>query len=77
MNPRINKALALDNFIFQIEFENGEKGEFDLNPYLEVGLFKELKDDQNYKRFFLDEGVLTWFNGLDIGPDTVYLESKK
>ena len=77
MNPRIQKAIAIDNYKFQLEFENGEKGVFDLSPYLGLGMFKELKEDQNYKRFSLEEGVLTWYNGLDIGPDTVYLDSKK
>jgi hypothetical protein len=77
MNPRINKAQALNDYKFQIEFENGEIGVFDLSPYLGLGMFKELKEDQNYRRFSLEEGVLTWFNGLDIGPDTVYLDSKK
>ncbi len=76
MLPRINNATANEDFIFSVIFENGEKGTFDLKPYLNLGKFIELKVDNNYKRFQLDDGVITWFNVLDIAPDTVYLGSK-
>ena len=76
MLPRINNVTAVEDFIFSVIFENGEKGIFDLKPYLNLGKFIELKVDNNYKKFKLDDGVITWFNGLDIAPDTVYLSSK-
>jgi hypothetical protein len=73
MNPRIKTAKANDDYSFTLIFQNGDEGKFDLKPYLDIGKFKELKDLNNFKRFKLDDGVITWFNGLDISPDTVFL----
>jgi hypothetical protein len=73
MNPRLKSAKANDDFSFFVTFTNGEKGVFDLKPFLDKGRFKELKDINNFRRFRLEEGVITWYNELDIGPDTVYL----
>ena len=76
MNPRIKKAVANDNHTISIVFTNDEIGLFDLKPFLEKGKFKELKDINNFKRFHLDDGVINWYNELDISPDTVYLLSR-
>ncbi len=73
MNPRLKTAKANDDFSFYVTFTNGENGNFDLKPFLEKGKFKELKDITNFRRFRLEEGVITWYNELDIAPDTVYL----
>ena len=73
MNPRLKSAKANDDHSFYVIFTNGEKGIFDLKPFLDKGKFKELKDINNFRRFRLEEGVITWYNELDIGPDTVYL----
>ncbi len=74
---RINNIMAREDFSFSVEFDNGESGIFDLKPYLNIGKFKELKLNSNYKRFRIEDGVITWFNDLDIAPDTVYLDSIK
>mgnify|MGYP000925832894 CR=1 FL=1 len=72
MSPRLLKAEVLDNYIFQLTFTNGEQGKFDLKPFLNTGKFKQLYDINNLRRFYLDDGVITWYNGLDISPDTIY-----
>ena len=77
MNPRIDKIIANDNHTFHITFLNGEKGIFDLKPFLNKGKFKELQDINNFKRFKLKDGVINWYNELDISPDTVYFVSQK
>jgi hypothetical protein len=73
MNPRIKTATANEDYSFNLIFQNGEQGNFDIKPYLEIGKFKELKDLRNFRRFKLEDGVIKWFNGLDISPDTVYM----
>ncbi len=75
MLPRINNAFAKENFTFLVFFENGEKGIFDLKPFLNIGKFHELSINNNYRRFIVDDGVITWYNDLDLAPDTVYLSS--
>ncbi len=73
MSPRIKEAKPDKNHTFDIIFTDGSKGKFDLKPFLDKGRFKELTDYNNFINFYLDDGVITWYNGLDISPDTVYL----
>ena len=58
------------------QVSNGEVKRFDVKPYLGTGLFKELQ----YKSLFNSVkpflGSIQWANGIDLFPDTLYLESK-
>jgi hypothetical protein len=60
-----------------LTFNNGEVKSFDVKPYLGIGIFKQLNDVSvfNSVRPFL--GSIQWSNGVDLCPDTLYLESVK
>lgn len=73
MSQRVIAASANNDFTLFITFVNGETGVFDVKPYLNMGKFKELQDFNNFRRFHIDDGVITWYNGIDLAPDTVYL----
>lgn len=76
MNPRVIKVKPEQNFMLLITFSNGEVKYFDVKPYLGFGIFKELKDMSvfNSVRPFL--GSIQWSNGVDLCPDTLYMESR-
>lgn len=44
MNPRVKSVRPLPNYKLELEFENSELREFDVMPYLDKGVFRELKD---------------------------------
>lgn len=76
MNPRVKNVHAKPDYMLEIIFTNNEKKLFDVKPYMDRGNFVELKDYSifNSVRPFL--GSIQWKNGLDLCPDTLYLESK-
>ena len=76
MNPRVKEVIPLKNYRLELVFTNDEIRIFDMKPYLEKGIFKELKrlDLFNSVRPFL--GSIQWKNGQDLCPDTLYMESK-
>ena len=76
MNPRVTKVIANDNFTLEIEFENGEKKTYDMSPFLNFGVFKELQELSYFKQVRPFMGAITWPRGQDICPDTLYLEGK-
>jgi hypothetical protein len=76
MNPRVVGVKPEKDFILHITFNNGEVKEFDVKPYLETGLFKELKDASIFNSVKPYLGSIQWMNGLDLCPDTLYLDSK-
>ncbi len=75
MNPRVINVKPNPNYTLSIRFSNGEIKVFDVKPYLEIGMFMELKDISlfNSVKPFLDS--IQWSNGLDLCPDTLYEES--
>ena len=74
MNPRVIAVETLPDNMLEIIFKNEIKKHFDLKPYLHIGLFQELKNLSIFKTVIVKDGTITWNNGLDICPDTLYIE---
>ena len=75
MNPRVVNVQPVADYNIKLTFSNGEVKSFDMKPFLETGNFRELTDPAmfNSVRPFL--GSVQWPNGLDLCPDSLYLES--
>jgi len=76
MYPRVKNVIANDDFTLTIEFKNGEIRKFDMNTYLDFGVFSELKKISYFKQVKPFMGSIFWPHGQDICPDTLYMESK-
>lgn len=76
MNPRVSNVQPQQKYFLLITFDNGEVKRFDVNPYLEIGIFKELKDMSVFNSVIPFLGSIQWSNGVDLCPDTLYLDSK-
>ena len=72
---KITRVVALENYELELEFDSNEARTFDVKPYLDRGIFTQLKDRAYFQqvRLFLDS--ITWPNGQDFDPDHLYLES--
>ena len=77
MNPRIQNVKPNPDHTLTLTFTNGEVKIFDVKPYLDKGIFQELRDMSvfNSVRPFL--GSIQWQNGQDFYPDTLYLDGVK
>ena len=64
------------NFSLILTFENGEKRLFDMKPYLETGIFQELKDPVNFDSVHLSFDTIEWNNQADIDPEILYKNSE-
>ncbi len=62
----------LPEYKLSLEFENQEKRVFDVTPYLEMGVFRQLKDKNIFSRAFIDGGTVMWPGEIDIAPETLY-----
>lgn len=76
MNPRIKEVHPSEDYTLSIIFDNNEERVFDVKPYLDKGIFKQLKDRRIFNSVKPVLGSIQWMNGLDFCPDTLYLESK-
>jgi hypothetical protein len=76
MNPRVTDVKPSQNYSLVLTFSNGEVRLFDVKPYLDKGIFRELRELRafNSVRPFL--GSVQWQGGQDLCPDTLYQQSQ-
>jgi hypothetical protein len=75
MNPRVKNVTPNRDFTMTLTFTNDEVKVFDMKPYLDIGIFKELKDLSLFNSVKPFLGSIQWKNGQDLCPDTLYIES--
>jgi hypothetical protein len=50
---------------------------FDVKPYLNFGIFNELKDENYFNSVRTSLDSIGWKNGQDFSPETLYLKGIK
>ncbi len=71
----VTDVTPLKNYFLHLKFKNGEEKVFDMKPYLETGIFQELKDETIFKTARIIFDTVQWINEADIDPETLYHES--
>ena len=72
----VKVVKPLSDYNIYVEIEDGRKGIFDMKPYLEHGVFKELKDITYFNQVDIFFGALTWPHEQDVAPETLISEMK-
>ncbi len=76
MNPRVKNVQPIENYQLKLTFDNGEVRIFDVTPYLNSGIFKELRDESFFRRVELFNGTVKWPHDQDFCPDSLYEDSQ-
>lgn len=76
MQIAIEKVEPLPGHKLKLRFEGGENRIFDVSPFLDKGVFKELKDEAYYKNVKVGFSSVYWPNEQDFSSDTLYALSK-
>lgn len=69
------KVKPLNDYKLELTFENDEVRVFDMKPYLEKGIYKELKDESKFKSVKVSFDSVEWCNKADIDPEFLYEKS--
>ncbi|MDD5277573.1 MAG: DUF2442 domain-containing protein [Methylovulum sp.] len=70
----VKRVKPMPDYCIYVELENGQKGLFDLKPYLDCGVFRELKNIHYFNQVGILWGAVTWPNEQDIAPETLLTE---
>ncbi len=75
----ITEAKYLKDYKIQVAFNDGREGVADLSDVLYGPVFNPLKDKKLFAQVSVDEemSTITWPNGADLAPESVYFRAFK
>jgi hypothetical protein len=71
----LKEVQPISDYQLILTFENREKRQFDMNPYLDKGIFQELRDVSVFNTVRLSFDTIEWANEADLDPEILYKNS--
>ena len=72
---KVVAVKANEDFTLDLQFNDDSLRRFDVKPYLNYGVFTELRDVRYFQQVRIAFGTVQWLHEQDISPETMYLES--
>ena len=70
----VKVVKPLPDYRLYVEIADGRRGIFDVKPYLDHGVFRELRNLAYFNQVSIVLGALTWPRQQDIAPETLLAE---
>jgi hypothetical protein len=71
----VETVKPINNYNLILTFDNGEIRQFDMKPYLNKGIFQELKDISKFNSVRVSFDTIEWDNEADLDPEILYENS--
>ena len=71
----VSEVEPREGYKLLLTFENGEKRIFEMDDYLDTGLFQGLKDGKMFNSVHIVLDSIEWANGVDLDPEELYQNS--
>jgi hypothetical protein len=71
MHWDVTFVKPLADYRLYVEIEDGRKGVFDMTPYLNLGVFKELQEIHYFNQVGIVHGTVTWPHEQDVAPESL------
>lgn len=72
----VKRVEPKQDYFLLLTFENGEKRQFDMKPYLDIGIFKELREVRLFNTARVCFNSVAWANEADFDPEVLYGKSE-
>ncbi len=73
MIPTIDRVEVKDNYCLEVRFRRPLDTKIvDLKPYLDKGIFKELQDENYFRKVRVIFGGIEWPHKQDLSAETLY-----
>ena len=67
---KVVSVKALENYLLEIEFEDGLRKTIDIRPFIGEGISAALRDEAYFRQVKLEDGGgIAWDNGYDFCPN--------
>ena len=76
MSVLLQSARALPNHEIELSLSNGERRIFDVTPYLDKGVFAQLRDPAYFSRVQARPRFVMWPHDQDFSLDTLLARSR-
>ena len=77
MYPAVKEVIPCADYMLLLTFANGEQKKFDVKPYLNTGIFRELKNIDQFRNVRVCFDSIEWGNEADLDPHVLYSDSEK
>lgn len=75
MYPAVKKVEPCIDYTLLLTFDNGDTRKFDMKPYLDKGIFRELKDIAAFNTVHICFDSIEWDNEADFDPEVLFTDS--
>lgn len=77
MHPSVKTVTPKDDYLLEVTFHNGEKGNLDMKPYLNFGIFSRIRNKDAFQKVRVVFDTIEWEAGADLDPEFVYRKCDK
>ena len=70
--PQVVGARYVSGFIVSTRFDDGTEKYIDVSQWFKGPVFEPLKDLSFFKKASIEGGTISWPNGADVAPETLY-----
>ena len=74
---KVIKVKALKDYKIELTFDNHIVKIKDMKPYLNKGVFKQLKNKEVFQSVHVSLGAIAWDGDIDLCADYLYETSKE
>jgi hypothetical protein len=74
--PSVVRAEYRGDYRIHVTFDDRSEATIDVRPWLRGPVFAPVRKVRYFRRFFVDGGTVTWPNGADIAPETLYAAAR-
>ena len=72
--PQVTAARYASGYCIELEFNTGLRKTVDFSRWLKGPVFSPLKNQVEFRKFFIAGGSICWPNGADIAPERLFSE---
>lgn len=76
MYPAVKEVTPDVDDTLLLTFDNGDKRRFDMKPYMDTDIFRELKDVSKFNTVHICFDTIEWENEADFDPEVLYSGSE-